>query len=303
MNTGGTVSDSLPVLLGHATRRIGNAVDDAMNEVSSFVRSTGWEAGESARRLVGGDTAGGVAARRAWDTPADTLAEGVGDAPVIPLYGLDRNKHYVEFTFAQVRAVPVRSHDGKLIGVSFPSKRGDITAIQQWGRWRHTSANREYYPVWAVSDVATRKRRAAPRSNTPPEPAPWGDAEPIVLNAHTTGTGYRIKVKNLQTQEYDLVDVDGIVAGRLAMENKFFQGARQRHPGSPLLQVSCSPAAKGGDAHWLLARYMHGNGFTGDIWAAKDLMYTGRRGNVGAMASIAPDGSMSPPFLVTRAPR
>ncbi|MEV6428669.1 hypothetical protein [Nocardia sp. NPDC051463] len=194
-----------------------------------------------------------------------------------------------------------------MIGVSFPSKRGDITLIQQWARSRHTSSNKEYYPRWAVSEVATRRRRGTPLRDSSPETAPWYDAEnglePTVLNAHASGTGYSIKVKNLQIQKYDVVHVDGIVFGRLAEQSNYFQRACQLHPGSSLLQVSCSPAAAGGDAHALLARYLHGNGFAGDVWAARDLMSTSRDGKIGALASIDPDGSMIPPFVVSRAPR
>lgn len=285
----------LPALMLQSTRRIGNAVDVAMDEVGGFVRGTGREVGESAHRLG--------AEPYAWDAEDTPIAEPSEPASG-PLHGLDRNGRYIEFTFEQVRVVPLRSHDGKLIGASFPSRPDDITRIQRWARSRHISANHEYYPQWAASDVATRKRHAVPISQggSSPQPAPWGD-NPIVVNGHANGGGYAIEVEDLDSREYEPVFTGSIVFGRLVEKSNYIRRAWQRNPGSPLLQVSCSPAEDGGDAHALFAGYLHRNGFDRDIWAAKDMVNTYRSGRLGVVTSIAPDGSMVAPFVVTRAPR
>lgn len=300
--------NALSHLMREAARRIDRAVDTSMRGAEDFIRNTAWATGESAHRAERGQAAGADTVRRSLDTET-TRTTPSSDRSTTPLHGLDRNNRYIEFDYEQVRVVPLRSPDGKPIGVSFSSRQNDLTRIQRWVRLRHTSGNREYYPRWAASEVATRKRYplSIRASDSSPLPAPWYDpetkAEPIVLNAHADGNGYQISIENPETGKDDAVYVDGVVFARLAEKCRYFQRACRLHPDSPVLQVSCSPATPGGNAHKLFAEYLHGNGFDRDIWAATDIMSTYRDGRIGVMTSIDRDGSMITPFVVARAPQ
>ncbi|MEV3962294.1 hypothetical protein AB0M34_15575 [Nocardia sp. NPDC050193] len=202
--------------------------------------------------------------------------------------------------------MPLTSSDGRICGVAFPLYERD-KVITSWAATADRSANREFRAAWPVLDVATRKEAVAPgwHRDSPPIEAPYFDPdhEPLVLYAHAYSNGYAIPVRDKQTGSPSEVLVDGIVFGRLAEGNEHFRTALEQHPGSSLLQVSCRAAEPGGDAHRLLANYLHENGFTGDIWAGRDEMMVHSTGQLAIRIEITPEGTIAPPFQVTRAPR
>ncbi|WP_063017580.1 alpha/beta fold hydrolase [Nocardia niwae] len=238
-------------------------------------------------------------------------ATGVADSdssPQSPLYGWDDNGHYIEFEIDDVWIIPVSSSDGKISGAGFPGDEQNADEIRAWGLTDNRPGNREFIPVWPVSDVATRMPDIAPTSqwadDPQPEEAPYFDAEknrePIVVFAHAEENGYLIKVEDRQNGQRRGVLVDGIVFGRIVWSSAYFRTASAQHPGSQLLLVGCSAAA--GDAHRLLSNYLHEQGFTGDVWGGRDIMLTSDEGHVCIRIEVAPDGTMVPPFDVTRAP-
>ncbi|WP_157106452.1 LuxR C-terminal-related transcriptional regulator [Nocardia arthritidis] len=244
------------------------------------------------------------------DTVDDTLVESGAEAVEIPLYGLDRNDRYVEFTFDQVLIKPVHTPDGRLKGVVLPSEKRDYNNVRAWLAGATARGGyREFGQAWPASNVKTRKPGVAPRwwQDTQTEPAGWYDPEtqlePFILVGHASGSGYTVAIKDPATQRFKRVKVDGIVFGRLAEASDAFQAAYREHPGSPLLQISCSAAAPHGSAHRLLARYLHRSGFQADVWAPRDWVYTGSNGLLSVRIEVADDGTLVPPFEVIRAPR
>ncbi|MFI9415040.1 amidase family protein [Nocardia gamkensis] len=248
--------------------------------------------------------------------PADTAASpapertGAGREAdkMSPFYGWDDNGRYIEFEFDDIWIIPVTSSDGKISGAGFPGDEQNADDIRAWGLTDNRPGNREFIPVWPVSDVATRMPDIAPTSqwadDPQPEKAPYFDAEtnfePIVLFAHAEENGYLIGLEDRQTGQRRGVLVDGVVFGRIVWSSDYFQTAFAQHPGSQLLLVGCSAAA--GDAHRLLSNHLHKQGFTGDVWGGRDIMLTSDEGHVCIRIEVAPDGTMVPPFDVTRAP-
>lgn len=240
------------------------------------------------------------------DTLEVAWSDEPGRQPGIPLYGWDEDGAYIEFDADDVVTIPVPSSDGRVCGAGFPLSERDAEVITSWGSTENRRGNREFRAAWPVTDVATREEAVAPGwyRDSPPIEAPYFDPdhEPLVLFAHANNNGYTVAVRDKQTGRQGEVLVDGIVLGRLAEGNEYFSTAVEEHSGSSLLQLSCRAAKPGGDAHRLLANYLHENGFTGDVWAGRDVMFVHGTGQVAIRIEVTPDGTMAPPFEVTRAP-
>ncbi|WP_280366775.1 alpha/beta fold hydrolase [Nocardia abscessus] len=244
------------------------------------------------------------------DEPAlsDTGVVDSDSSPQSPFYGWDDNGRYIEFELDDIWMIPVPSSDGKISGAGFPGDEQNADEIRAWGLTDNRPGNREFLPVWPVSDVATRTPDIAPTSqwadDPQPEKAPYFDAEtnsePIVLFAHAEEDGYLITLEDRHTGQRRGVLVDGVVFGRIVWSSDYFQTAFAQHPGSQLLLVGCSAAA--GEAHRLLSNHLHEQGFTGDVWGGRDMMLTTDEGHVCIRIEVAPDGTMVPPFDVIRAP-
>lgn len=252
------------------------------------------------------DTAGGGI----WlgDTVEVDWSESDRESPRIPLYGTDSEGRYVEFEFDDVLIRPIINFDGSLGGVAFPTNEHEIRTLKLWGHAENRPGNRQFLPAWLASNVETRVERVAPEwyRDTEPEPVPYFDAEtndePLVVIAHCSGNSYAIPYRDRESGEKRIVYVDGIVLGRLVEMSDDFRTACVQHPNSPLLQLSCSAGAVGGDAHLLFANYVHRQGFSGDVWAGRDTMHVNQLGEVGIRIQVAPDGTMVSPFSVIRAP-
>ncbi|WP_157224279.1 hypothetical protein [Nocardia paucivorans] len=195
--------------------------------------------------------------------------------------------------------------DDSMGGVGFLTGKFEAGVMKLWGHRRHRAANREFLPFWVASDVETRSERLIRNRDEEPRPAPYfdpeTDAELLTVTVHCTGNAFEIPYRDPKTGEKQLVYVDGIVLGRLVEMSEDFRTACVQHPNSPLLLVSCSAGTVGGDAHLLFANYIHGQGFTGDVWAGQGIMSINARGEMGIRTQVAPDGTMISPFSVIRA--
>ncbi|WP_433711070.1 amidase family protein [Nocardia sp. CA-084685] len=237
----------------------------------------------------------------------DTIDES--DDAEIPLYGSLRDR-YIEFSSDQVNIAPIYSHDGRVTGIALTSQLGDIEKIRAWGRNAHRSAHREFWPVFPAPDGATRVPDVAPewRRGAHPEPAEWyvrgSTPEPILIAVRGRETTYTVDVRNPETGQYEAVDIDGIVLGRLVEASDHFHTAYREHQGSPLLQVPLDEGGLHPDAHQLLANYLHRRGFEADVWAARNRMdLDADSGTLDVRTEVAEDGTTVSPFMVTRAPR
>ena len=173
-------------------------------------------------------------------TGARAISRVAPDTP--PLVGQRRVIGLLHtFTPDQVRSLPILGPDGKVVGVSFPSKLREVKKP-----WTFTPDGLE--SARHVYDQFTRGRG-------PQQPkwvyvgesrAPWGE-ETVFARAHAQENGYYVQVKKkipfTKWSRWVGVRVNGETYGTLLAADKNFKQAAKGAPTAELVQMSCSPAA------------------------------------------------------------
>jgi hypothetical protein len=233
--------------------------------------------------------------RPSTPTPA-TPATPTPAPPPPPLYGIDpKTGKRIPFQPGDVQSIPLHDSNGKLIGVSFPTKPADSTAVPAWAASDRKSDS-EFRParIAPPPPAAPTTPAGAPypprpsgatggptgagpaRTSRPPRPArpapkwsfdpaqatPWSTAgTPVYVHAHANPNHFAVNV-NGQT-----VLVDGTTHGQVIAGNQHYQQAAGANPNSPLVMMSCSSAKPGGTAAGSAAAYLHSHGDGRDIYA------------------------------------
>jgi hypothetical protein len=283
---------------GTAVRGAGDRLNGvAANERTNAANYRNAEADNEARfrSIMTDPTPPGTPAGSRPSTPPPTPPA----APVAPppLYGIDpKTGKRIPFQPGDVDSIPLHDSNGKLVGVSFPTKPADSTAVPQWASSNRKSDS-EYRPARinpppaagpttpagapypprpgassggpaggpgpARTSRPPRPARPAPKwSFDPPQAAPWaGAGTPIYVHAHANPKHFAVNVNG------QMVLVDGTTHGQVIAGNQHYQQAAGANPNSPLVLMSCSSGKPTGTAAGDAAAYLHSHGDGRDVYA------------------------------------
>ncbi len=221
--------------------RLDNAVGNAARAVAGRLTATGTQLRGAAVRLEHADAEGAVPFRRSDTQPAAPRLVG-GDL---------RSGQFVRFRADDVVSVPLIDSQGKVIGVSFPSRRGDVSSKKRWARAKLRSSDQVHYAFWRENPEAKQPKWTFGRRRT----APWADTDPVYAHAHADSRTFHVSVKTGRWGSKP-VQIDGPTYAKLLAANKHLAQALDARPG-PLVLLSCSPARPGGSAAASMSRHLH----------------------------------------------
>ncbi len=193
---------------------------------------------------------------------------GTKPQSVPTLTGIDpKTGKKVSFTPDQVQSVPLRDSKGNLVGVSFPTKPSDPTAVPAWAGKNRTSdqqfrpaqqtppANPGAGPGWAFQQ---------------PQSTPWSNTgTPVYVHAHANQNSFGVNVNTgtATNPNWQTVGINGETHGQVIAANQHYQQAAGANPNSPLVLMSCSSGKPGGTAAGDAANYLHTHGDGRDVYA------------------------------------
>ncbi|WP_174184217.1 hypothetical protein [Nocardia barduliensis] len=256
----------LAALMREAAWRLERSLSEAGSEIRGEFREFGTRIRQTVDVLENADIRGG----RFLDT--------------IPLVGSASNGEVVRFRPSDVLSIPLRDRQGRVIGVAFPSQRGDIRADQAWAS----------VPV-RESDVAYRRvtldARGAPEWAHRALPPPWfdrGDMQrnPVYAHAHAGPDTFEVKVRT-GLFCWRTVGVDGATYGYLMAADRNFKRAVKQNPTGQLVMLSCSPGA--GSAGRTAAEFVHAAGIDFDVHAANRTVARGYTENLRSALGVEVD--------------
>ncbi|MGI5221498.1 hypothetical protein [Nocardia sp. CA-290969] len=190
------------------------------------------------------------------------------------LVGTDAAGNFRLFRAEDVVNVPLRNRDGEVIGVSFPSRRGDAESKQRWARADLRSADFVHYAFWNKTPGARKPSWAFGRRREAPWATDSPGKQPIYIHAHARSRTFDVKIKTGRWSS-SVVQIDGPTYGELIADNQHLERALLSRPDSPFVLLSCSPAETGGVAAKTLAEHLHTKGaLSNDIYAAKGEVMT-----------------------------
>jgi hypothetical protein len=168
----------------------------------------------------------------------------------------------VRFQPGDVQSIPLHDGNGKLIGVSFPTKPDDSTKVPQWAGLNRTS-DAQFSPAHQVPPPPTAPPGTKPKwAFDPPQTAPWSTSgTPVYAHAHANKNNFAVTVNGQK------VLIDGTTHGQVIAGNQHYQQAAGANPNSPLVLMSCNSARPGGSAASGAAAYLHGHGDGRDVYA------------------------------------
>jgi hypothetical protein len=210
-------------------------------------------------------------AQDSTDTDPNTppSSPGGGTTPQSSLQGVDRQGNRVSFSPGDVQSVPLHDSNGRLIGVSFPTKPTDSTNVPRWAGMNRTSDS-QFSSATKPPPPQTPSGPAPSWSFQPPQTAPWATSgTPVYVHAHANQNIFAVNVNTgtAAAPNWTTVRIDGTTHGQVIEGNQYFQQAAGANPNSPLVMMSCNSARPGGSAASDAAAYLHGHGENRDIYA------------------------------------
>ncbi|MFK0116467.1 hypothetical protein [Streptomyces sp. NPDC090994] len=170
-----------------------------------------------------------------------------------PLHAVDSDGNEYRFDHADVRAKALRDASGMLIGISFPTQRGDIEKVTAWAKAPNRTSDREFYTVnhdGVVHDAGFSVGEA--------HPAPW-DRRPLYVHAHAGIHTFRIPVDTGDGVRVLLVD--GETFAKILRHHPGFREASANTPGRHGLLMACSAGHPDATAALDMAASMHRKGW------------------------------------------
>lgn len=245
------------------TESFGKELSTSGSQVSSAVKKFGQLDADRAPRIT-------------WRNPAQPLTSTTlprRRPAAVPFTGIDpETGRSVAFRPSDVLSKLVTGHDGRPIGVSFPTKKDDSAVDMEFGQAKHRTADTQVSELQANPPVAGQEssstvgnRYGAPWST--PQGAPR--VPPVYVMAHGAGNSFMVKV-NMGTptkQDFRTIEVDGSTYGRVVAANDNFHRAMAENPGRPVALISCRVVEPGGSAAVLAGAAMQKAGVSGRIWA------------------------------------
>ena len=273
----GSIGGGLTGSMTSHYQQAGSAVHDAGNRMSTIASTERTNA--SNYRNVEADNAQrfrsimadgqGVRVGRDPNTPPPSPGGSTTPQSAPTLHGTDLNGNPVTFTPGQVQSVPLRDSNGRLVGVSFPTKAADPVDVPQWAGMNNRTSDQYYLPA---KQTPSATPGGAPTWSWQPGPqtTPWANAgTPVYVHAHADPTGYDVQVNTgtAANPNWQVVGIDGTTHGHVIAGNQYYQQAAGANPNSPLVMMSCSAAKPGGTAAADAAAALHAGGDTHDVYA------------------------------------
>lgn len=228
------------------------------------------------------------------------------------LIGWDGRYRHFTFEPRQVSSVPLLDHEGKIIGVSFPTHHTgpnpDRNAYRTWSRMPNRMSDTEFVPEVRVDRAG--RREPTWRDRGAARPAPWAaDAQDGVLyvHAHAGRRGFEVDA-NVGTD--DDPDWRTLLAprrffGHILAADRHFQAASRAAPRRPLVMLCCH-AGNPEYGHALHAtEVLHSEGLRHDVYATVAQNWIGwdrENGTAGVMVEVPAGSSPSDAVVVIRAP-
>ncbi|WP_169811936.1 hypothetical protein [Nocardia grenadensis] len=282
-------------LLARTARNEGRNLHEVLTAYSGTVRN-------SAGQVSNADSAG-----------ADLAQVVAGTGPRGPwLIGWDGSYRHFTFESRHVRSVPLLDHEGRIIGVSFPTHHtgdnADRKAYRTWSRMPNRLSDTEIVPEIRIDRAGRREPRWKDRG--PAQLAPWAvDAHDGVLyvHAHAGRRGFEID-SNVGTD--DDPDWRTLLAprrffGHILAANRHFQVASRAAPRRPLVMLCCH-AGNPEYGHALHAtEVLHSEGLRHDVYATVAQNWIGwdkENGTAGVIVEVPAGISPSDAVVAIRAP-
>ena len=241
--------------LARVIGRLDEAVGSAARAGTSHLRATGDRLHGRITRLESADGAG----RR-------LLRAGQGEGSMV---GTDAAGRFRRFRAEDVVNAPLLDRNGQVVGVTFPSRRGDVGSKQRWARADFRSADIVHYAFWNKKPGARKPDWAFGRRREAPWAAESPGKRPIYVHAHAGSRTFHVDVRTGRWSTTS-IEIDGATYGELLADNRHLERALLSHPDSPFVLLSCSPAEAGGTAAKTMAEYLHTKGaLSNDIYAAR----------------------------------
>jgi hypothetical protein len=148
------------------SKRLGQAFKEGTDAIGARLIDTRERIGAATRELVDSDG-------------ADRIPWRDND---VELRGKTADGKSVRFNARQVRSIPLRTSDGEVIGVSFPSKVDDAKELREWAGMPIRNAATKYQEVEKIptydGDGVKHMWGFGPYKTTP-----WADSEPFRVAA------------------------------------------------------------------------------------------------------------------------
>ncbi|MFI6312915.1 hypothetical protein ACIBEK_22670 [Nocardia fusca] len=208
--------------------------------------------------------------------------------------------------------MPLLDHEGKIIGVSFPTHHtgynADRKAYRTWSRMPNRLSDTEFVPEIRIDRAG--RRNPSWKDRGPAQPAPWAaDAQDgmLYVHAHAGRRGFEIDA-NVGTD--DDPDWRTLLAprrffGHVLAANRHFLAASGAAPRRPLLMLCCH-AGNPDYGHALHAtEVLHSEGLRHDVYATVAQNWIGwdkENGTAGVIVEVPAGSSPSDAVVVIRAP-
>lgn len=233
------------------SKRLGQALKDGADTIGARMTDTRERIGAATRELVGRDG-------------ADRIPWRDND---VELHGVSEDGKSVRFNARQVRSIPLRTSDGEVIGVSFPSKADDAKELRQWARMPIRNAATKYQDVEKIptydGDGVKHMWGFGPYKTSP-----WADSDTVFAHAHGNTASYDVTVRRwtLLGRRSTVVGVDSTEQGRLLEANRYYTRAVGAAKNKDLVLISCFAGSPEGSALEGTAAHLHQSGaLTGSV--------------------------------------
>ncbi|WP_159850318.1 hypothetical protein [Nocardia sp. CY41] len=265
------------VLLTRVSDSIGAALGRATGTVSDRWRSFAHVAGDNVGGLTSSDAGSGLLIAR-------SNLEGRGGSGPGTFAGIGEGK-MVSFTPREVKSIPLKGADGRVIGTAFPSKPTDEKWVTTWASSeidvngiKAKGGDLFVVPAHEQPPGTDGKRRF---QYSEPQAAPWledvmaSGRLPIYTFAHANPEQFVVSVNkgSWLRPKWTNVHLDGDTYARLLMADKHFTQAAGTNPGASVVMLSCESAIEtgvpGGSVARAAAEHLHQHGgATSNIYGA-----------------------------------
>ncbi|WP_236795217.1 WXG100 family type VII secretion target [Amycolatopsis sp. GM8] len=168
------------------------------------------------------------------------------------------------FEPGQVVFKPLLDRNGEVVGICFPTKRGDVDEAARWLGKPNRTSDSTY-----VHDF----RPGADYTSAPTKPSPWAGQKPFYIYGHANPDEYAVAVRR-PGGGTDINTIDGATHGKLVSDNYFFQQASRANPHRPVVYTSCLSGHPDGTAAADSAAAVHVGGHKGTAYAPTGTVYS-----------------------------
>jgi hypothetical protein len=194
------------------------------------------------------------------DPPSNNRGNAGSSSGPNTLSGANRWGFRRNFTPGDVKSIPLKDSSGKVVGVSFPSKRSDKQTVTQWAGSANRTSDRNYLKYYPKNDPSGKTQTRVP--------APWNS--PFYVHAHANPDQFAVKLKKKhfwETSGMRTITVDGATHGKIVTGNQHFQNASAANSNRDVVYMSCSAGSSSGNAAGSSTNVLRDAGHQGNVYA------------------------------------